>query len=59
MKFDPSTNPPAYVSTDEEIYKGVKLRCKLIGTRVDATEIVRSSFLFPSPSVMLALLCLS
>lgn len=42
MKFDPTSNPPSYASDEGEgevIEKGIKLRCKLIGTRVDATEI--------------------
>ncbi|CED82266.1 DNA-directed RNA polymerase subunit E' [Phaffia rhodozyma] len=51
MIFDPNSNPPAYSmaktedndDTDEngsiKVEKGTKLRCKLIGTRVDATEI--------------------
>ena len=42
MKFDSTSNPPSFnVPGQPEmvIVKGVKLRCRLIGTRVDATEI--------------------
>lgn len=44
MKFDSTSNPPSFIipgQTEGVIVKGVKLRCRLIGTRVDATEIVR------------------
>merc|ERR1711971_1349420 len=33
MEFDPDSNPPCYKTKDEEI------RLKIVGTRVDATEI--------------------
>ncbi|KAL7414078.1 RNA polymerase Rpb7 [Mrakia frigida] len=42
MKFDSTSNPPSFIipgQTEGVIVKGVKLRCRLIGTRVDATEI--------------------
>ena len=43
IKFDPSSNPPAYVSEDQsvKIEKGSTVRCRIIGTRIDATEFVR------------------
>lgn len=53
MKFDSTSNPPSFnVPGQPElvIVKGVKLRCRLIGTRVDATEIVST------PSTDLSLL---
>ncbi|KAL1924608.1 uncharacterized protein VTP21DRAFT_4262 [Calcarisporiella thermophila] len=39
MKFDPHSNPPCYASEDQEIKKDVHVRIKIVGTRVDATEI--------------------
>jgi DNA-directed RNA polymerase subunit E'/Rpb7 len=48
LKFDPNSNPPAYVSEDQNtrIEKGESVRMRLIGTRVDATEIVRRIIFF-------------
>ncbi|PWA03400.1 hypothetical protein BB558_000452 [Smittium angustum] len=40
MKFDPNGNPPSYTSSDQKIEKGSLVRLKIVGTRVDATEIV-------------------
>lgn len=42
MKFDTQSNPPAFVSEDEtvRISKDDEVRLKIVGTRVDATEIV-------------------
>lgn len=42
MNFDPQSNPPAFVSEDEtvKIAKDDEVRLKIVGTRVDATEIV-------------------
>ncbi|KAJ3396380.1 DNA-directed RNA polymerase II subunit [Lobulomyces angularis] len=44
MKFDPNSNPPAYISEGQEaqetkIEKGGIVRMRIVGTRVDATEI--------------------
>jgi len=39
MKFDPNANPPCFASEDQVIEKGTKVRLKIVGTRVDATEI--------------------
>ncbi|KAI8390983.1 RNA polymerase Rpb7 [Radiomyces spectabilis] len=39
MRYDPSGNPPYYSSDDQMITKDVQVRIKLVGTRVDATEI--------------------
>ncbi|KAG0802145.1 hypothetical protein G6F22_000542 [Rhizopus arrhizus] len=40
FKFDVNGNPPCYSSEDQVIQKDVRVRLKLVGTRVDATEIV-------------------
>ncbi|BGP15532.1 hypothetical protein JCM10213_006481 [Rhodosporidiobolus nylandii] len=39
--FDPNSNPPCFSSTEDtlSIQKGTKIRLKIVGTRVDATEI--------------------
>eukprot|EP00026_Physarum_polycephalum_P019920 Phypoly_transcript_22190.p1 GENE.Phypoly_transcript_22190~~Phypoly_transcript_22190.p1 ORF type:complete len:173 (+),score=29.71 Phypoly_transcript_22190:79-597(+) len=41
INFDPQSNPPAFVSEDEtiRISKDDEVRLKIVGTRVDATEI--------------------
>ncbi|KAL2916502.1 DNA-directed RNA polymerase II subunit [Polyrhizophydium stewartii] len=46
LKFDPNSNPPAYIGDGQEIgeasvriEKGEKVRLRIVGTRVDATEI--------------------
>ncbi|KAH9479293.1 DNA-directed RNA polymerase II subunit rpb7 [Psilocybe cubensis] len=39
MKFDPNSNPPSFASEDQIIEKNTKIRLKIVGTRVDATEI--------------------
>ncbi|KAK7695346.1 DNA-directed RNA polymerase II subunit [Cerrena zonata] len=39
MKFDPGSNPPSFASDDQIIEKNTKVRLKIVGTRVDATEI--------------------
>ncbi|KAF9792866.1 RNA polymerase Rpb7 [Thelephora terrestris] len=39
MKFDPNSNPPSFASEDQIIEKNTKVRLKIVGTRVDATEI--------------------
>lgn len=43
MHHDAQSNPPAFVSEDESIRitKDDEVRLKIVGTRVDATEIVR------------------
>jgi len=40
-KFDPSSTPPSWVSSlaDPVIEKNTRMRLKVVGTRVDATEI--------------------
>lgn len=42
FQFDPNANPPSFTSVDdsERIEKGTKIRLKIVGTRVDTTEIV-------------------
>ncbi|KAG8933724.1 DNA-directed RNA polymerase II subunit [Tulasnella sp. 417] len=39
MKFDPNSNPPSYASQDQIIERDTHVRLKIVGTRVDATEI--------------------
>lgn len=44
IKFDPAANPPRFATNTDEtdeivIEKGTKVRVKVVGTRVDATEI--------------------
>jgi len=39
MKFDPNSNPPSYASADQVISRHAHVRLKIVGTRVDATEI--------------------
>ncbi|ORY61927.1 hypothetical protein BCR35DRAFT_319308 [Leucosporidium creatinivorum] len=41
FKFDPNSVPPSFTSPDENltIKKGAHIRLKIVGTRVDATEI--------------------
>ncbi|KAG6332315.1 hypothetical protein ID866_6774 [Astraeus odoratus] len=39
MKFDPNSNPPSFASDDQIIEKNTRVRLKIVGTRVDATEI--------------------
>ncbi|KAF9507755.1 hypothetical protein BS47DRAFT_1373817 [Hydnum rufescens UP504] len=39
FKFDPNSTPPAWTSTDQLIEKNSHVRMKIVGTRVDATEI--------------------
>ncbi|KAG1897165.1 RNA polymerase Rpb7 [Suillus fuscotomentosus] len=39
MKFDPTSNPPSFASEDQIIEKNTRVRLKIVGTRVDATEI--------------------
>ncbi|KIJ21169.1 hypothetical protein PAXINDRAFT_6942 [Paxillus involutus ATCC 200175] len=39
MKFDPNSNPPSFASEDQIIEKNTRVRLKIVGTRVDATEI--------------------
>ena len=52
MDFDPNSSSPCYKSKDEEqvIQKNDEIRLKIIGLRIDATDIViknwRKSFKF-------------
>lgn len=39
MKYDPMLNPPAFLSDDQVIEKGAKIRLKILGTRTDVNEI--------------------
>ncbi|KAF8325430.1 RNA polymerase Rpb7 [Cantharellus anzutake] len=39
FKFDPNSSPPAWTSADQVIEKNTHVRIKIVGTRVDATEI--------------------
>jgi len=39
LRFDPNSNPPSYASDDQIIEKNTRVRLKIVGTRVDATEI--------------------
>lgn len=39
LKFDPNSNPPSFASDDQIIEKNTRVRLKIVGTRVDATEI--------------------
>ncbi|KIY51911.1 hypothetical protein FISHEDRAFT_64042 [Fistulina hepatica ATCC 64428] len=39
LKFDPNSNPPSFASDEQIIEKNTKVRLKIVGTRVDATEI--------------------
>ncbi|ORY81902.1 DNA-directed RNA polymerase II subunit RPB7 [Protomyces lactucae-debilis] len=39
LKFEPTANPPNYSGDDMQVERGSKVRLKLVGTRVDATEI--------------------
>jgi len=39
LKYDPNSNPPSFASPDQVIEKGTHVRLKIVGTRVDATEI--------------------
>ncbi|KAK7677993.1 DNA-directed RNA polymerase II subunit [Cerrena zonata] len=54
MRFNPSANPPAYVSAEENIEKGSRVRLKIVGTRTDVNEIyaigsIKEDYLGPSP----------
>lgn len=42
MKFDPESNPPCYKTEDEDvvIQQDDEIRLKIVGTRVDANDIV-------------------
>jgi hypothetical protein len=42
MKFDPNSNPPCFNNPEEQvsIERNARVRLKIVGTRVDATEIV-------------------
>lgn len=44
MEFDPSSQPPCYKSKDEDIVikQDDEIRLKIVGTRVDASGIVRT-----------------
>ncbi|KAJ8508398.1 hypothetical protein ONZ45_g9326 [Pleurotus djamor] len=39
MKFDPTSNPPSFASDEQIVEKNTRVRLKIVGTRVDATEI--------------------
>ena len=48
MKFDPNATPPCFSNTEEQILieRNARVRLKIVGTRVDATEIVGSFIAF-------------
>ncbi|KAH6565436.1 hypothetical protein BASA50_010938 [Batrachochytrium salamandrivorans] len=60
LKFDSNSNPPAYVGEGQEfgeaslrVEKGATVRLRIVGTRVDATEIfaigtIKEDFLGPA-----------
>ncbi|KAJ3126858.1 DNA-directed RNA polymerase II subunit [Nowakowskiella sp. JEL0407] len=60
LQFDPASNPPAFVGTTQEtqdirIEKGTKVRIRLVGIRVDQSEIfatgsIKEHFLGAAPS---------
>ncbi|KAI8917344.1 RNA polymerase Rpb7 [Entophlyctis helioformis] len=62
LKFDPNANPPAYVSEGQDfadgavrVEKGETVRLRIVGTRVDATEIfaigtIKEDYLGPAQS---------
>ncbi|KAJ7777444.1 RNA polymerase Rpb7 [Mycena metata] len=39
LRFDSNSNPPSFASVDQIIEKSTHVRLKIVGTRVDATEI--------------------
>ncbi|CAO3609638.1 unnamed protein product [Cunninghamella blakesleeana] len=39
MKYDPNSTPQCYASDDQVLQKDAQVRVKLVGTRIDATEI--------------------
>ncbi|KAF9465633.1 hypothetical protein BDZ94DRAFT_1253570 [Collybia nuda] len=39
LRFDPNSNPPSFASDEQIIEKNTHVRLKIVGTRVDATEI--------------------
>jgi len=39
MRFDPNSNPPSFASDEQIIERNTRVRLKIVGTRVDATEI--------------------
>lgn len=40
MTYNPTANPPAYVSEDQTIEKGSRLRLKIVGVRADVGQMV-------------------
>lgn len=55
MSYNPSANPPAYVSPDENIERGSRVRLKIVGTRTDVNEIyaigsIKEDYLGPTPT---------
>lgn len=40
MTYNPTANPPAYVSEDQAIEKGSRLRLKIAGVRADVGQMV-------------------
>jgi len=39
FKFDPNANPPCFQGDGEKIERDTKVRLRIVGTRIDATEI--------------------
>jgi len=55
FQFDPNGNPPCYIDTtlDQKLGKGSQVRIRIVGTRIDATQIfaigsIREDYLLPS-----------
>ncbi len=46
MSYNPTANPPAYVSDDQIIEKGSRVRLKIVGTRTDVNEIYAMYVIF-------------
>lgn len=41
MQFDPNSSPQCFRSADETIQKDTRVRIQIVGTRVEANDIVR------------------
>lgn len=38
MEFNPTANPPSYVSEEQTIEKGSRVRLKIVGVRADVGQ---------------------
>lgn len=54
MQFCPNFNPPCYKSKEEDvvIQADDEIRLKIVGTRVDASGIVRNEILFDEVKII-------